>query len=125
MPRSIKAAKSTVWRESTALLVAERQRLHARRGRMNLEVSLRSAGFVLAVVSHIVQPEGREETLADMRWTVVLSDARVVAAAIDVAKQWAENEADRLAGTNTQKTRGNSVETPVDIAGPSGETEGQ
>jgi hypothetical protein len=100
MPRATrpKPARPTVWRETSALLVGERQRFHARRGGLNLEVSLRSAGFVLAVVSHVMQPEGRHETLSDYRWPLTMSDTPVVESTIAVAKQWCETQANNIVG---------------------------
>lgn len=92
-----KAPKPTRWREATSLLVGERQRYHARRGGLNLEVSLRSTGHVDAVVSHVVQPEGRHETLVDIRWPVRILDKRLVAAQIAVAQRWCEQRADEIA----------------------------
>jgi hypothetical protein len=94
------------WRESTVLAPAERAKHHARRYGFTLEVTLVSGGIahgpkgdrVVATAGQYVVSAGRFTVLERMEWPVVASDTRGVESTIDVAKQWAETQADKLAG---------------------------
>lgn len=86
-----------IWREALPVNATERQRFWAvRHHRMLRVLVVRGANEAYAVHAFVnVPPE------SSMRWAIE-NDA-ALEATIDVAKQWAENEADRLATTAGQQ----------------------
>lgn len=91
----MRAPKATAWRESLPASVTERQRCYAHRAGAQLTVILKPHADDTLVTANVVTPQHARATTFRVPGDTT---RRTQAAQIAVAKQWCENEADRLAG---------------------------